>query len=232
MARIINELEYARKRNEILAAAQRLVYTKGYEEMSIQDLLVELQMSKGAFYHYFNSKQSLLEALIDSMETGAEQLLTPIVEDPHLTAMEKLQRFFSDAAQWKANQKAYLYQLLTVWYDDGNAIVRQKVSLEATRRIAPLISKIVQQGIREGSMHTPFPGQAGEILLALLQNVGDAFGRQLLYPDPSEDLDKVREIVNAYNLAGERILGTQPGAIQFIEAEVLNEWLVISNPAK
>ncbi len=42
MARTVKEEEYAVKRKEILDAAQRLVYTKGYEQMSIQDILNEL----------------------------------------------------------------------------------------------------------------------------------------------------------------------------------------------
>ena len=61
MARSVNEKEYAVKRNEILDVAQRFVYTRGYEQMSIQDILDELHISKGAFYHYFDSKQALLE---------------------------------------------------------------------------------------------------------------------------------------------------------------------------
>jgi AcrR family transcriptional regulator len=32
-----------------------LVFTKGFEQMSIQDILDELHISKGAFYHYFDS---------------------------------------------------------------------------------------------------------------------------------------------------------------------------------
>ena len=39
MARIVKEAEYAGKRNEILDAAQRLIYTKGYEQMTVQDIL-------------------------------------------------------------------------------------------------------------------------------------------------------------------------------------------------
>ena len=38
MARTVKEEDYAVKRKEILDVAQRLVYTKGYEQMSIQDI--------------------------------------------------------------------------------------------------------------------------------------------------------------------------------------------------
>ena len=93
MARSVNEKEYALKRNQILDVTQRLVYTKGYEQMAIQDILGELQISKGAFYHYFDSKPALLEALVERMGQEALDLIRPIVEDPNLPALEKLQRF-------------------------------------------------------------------------------------------------------------------------------------------
>src|SRR6476620_9832327 len=127
MARSVNEKEYALKRNQILDVTQRLVYTKGYEQMAIQDILGELRISKGAFYHYFDSKQALLEALIERMQQEAEQLIVPIMQDPHLRTLEKLQRFFDTAARWKTARKTYILGLLRVWYADDNAIVRQKV---------------------------------------------------------------------------------------------------------
>src|SRR5665647_2543286 len=65
MARVIKE--HAVRRGEILDVAQRLVYSKGYEQMTVQDILDGLQISKGAFYHYFGSKPALLEALIERM---------------------------------------------------------------------------------------------------------------------------------------------------------------------
>ena len=100
MARIVNEQGYAARRNAILDVAQRLVYTRGYEQMAIQDVLDELRISKGAFYHYFDSKPALLEALIERMQQEALELLNPIVQDPHLPTLEKLQRFFDTAVQW------------------------------------------------------------------------------------------------------------------------------------
>src|SRR5258706_16081368 len=94
MARAIKEDEYAAKRNQILDMVQRLIYTQGYEQMTIQDVLDGLQMSKGAFYHYFRSKPALLEALVERTVDQIEQVLTPIVQDPHLDALEKLRQFF------------------------------------------------------------------------------------------------------------------------------------------
>ena len=86
MARIVNQEEYEIRRNEILDAAQRVVYTKGYELMSIQDILAEVKISKGAFYHYFGSKQALLEALIQRLVDQIQQVLIPVIQDDQLSA--------------------------------------------------------------------------------------------------------------------------------------------------
>src|ERR1700730_4301624 len=120
MARPIKEQEYRVKRDAILDAARRLVQTKGYEQMTIQDILDDLQISKGAFYHYFDSKQALLEALIARMGEEAEELLLPIVHDPHMSALEKLQRFYPTLARWKTARKTFFLALLQTLYADDN----------------------------------------------------------------------------------------------------------------
>jgi AcrR family transcriptional regulator len=119
MARIVKEDEYAVKRKEILDVTQRLIYTKGYEQMSIQDILDELKISKGAFYHYFDSKLSLLDGVMDRTMEEAELLLLPIVQDPDLPAIEKLRRFFNAGSRWKTERRSFMIDLMRVWYTDS-----------------------------------------------------------------------------------------------------------------
>jgi AcrR family transcriptional regulator len=229
MARTINEKEYAVKRNDILDAAQRRVYTSGYEQMTIQDLLGDLQISKGAFYHYFDSKPALLEALIERMQREADQLLTPIVQDPHLGALEKLQRYIDTGVQWKTARKTFLIELLRVWYTDHNAIVRQKVWSKMSKQSMPLLTSIFDQGIREGVLNISFPDQIGAIFLSLLQSLGDAFAELLLACEPQGDeLQRAERIVAAYADVFERVLGAPAGSVKLIDAETLKKWFVSS----
>ncbi len=166
MARIVKE--HSVRRNEILDVAQRLVYTKGYEQMTIQDILDDLQISKGAFYHYFDSKQALLEALIERMLDQGIQLILPIVQNPHLPALEKLQSYFATIARWRTAQKAFFLSLLRVWYNDDNAIVRQKMrSTIVIKGITSLLTGIIRQGIQEGVFTTSYPDQVGEVIVSL-----------------------------------------------------------------
>ena len=150
--------EFTVRRNEILDVAQRLVYTKGYEQMTIQDVLDGLQISKGAFYHYFRSKQDLLDAMIGHMIEDGENLILPIIQDPDLNALEKLRRYFDTVARWKNAQKTYLMAIMRIWYADDNAIVRQKMTAAAIQHISPLFTQIIRQGMDEGPAGPSLPG--------------------------------------------------------------------------
>ena len=226
MARIVKEPLV--RRNEILDAAQRFMFTRGYEQMTIQDILDELKISKGAFYHYFNSKTELLEALIDRLQTEGEQIIVPILRDPQLNAVEKLQRFFDSAVSWKTARKEYLLALVQVWYRDDNAIVRQKSQTAMLKHVEPLITNLIQQGVQEGLMKTSFPAQIGWIIMALFQDLGDALVEILLSPQPKpEDVQRLDDISLAFTDSIERLLGITPGTLTLVDHEMMKEWVVL-----
>ena len=230
MARTVNKEEYAAKRNEILDAAQRLVYTKGYERMTLQDILAAAQISSGAFYHYFDSKPAVLEAFIERMRREVEQPLLPIIRDPGLSAIDKLQRFFDTLDRLRIAHKADVVSLGRVWYTDDNAIVRQKVDAAVLEQRAPLLAAIVRQGMQEGVFTVAYPDQAGEVILALLQGMGNAHAKQLLaigqQPDELRCIDDIVATHAAYMEAIERVLGAPPNSLYRTDAEAVRVWVV------
>ena len=227
MARIIKEQAYAERRKAILSVARQLVVTRGYEQMTIQDVLDALQISKGAFYHYFDSKQMLLEALIEDMQDGALQVLVPILHDPRLTALVKLQRFFDAASRWKTTQKTFVLALLRVWYTDDNAIVRQKLRLSMLKRIGPLLTEVVQQGVQEGTLTALFPDQLGGVFLSLMLDLSDTLAELFLSLGlEHDDLSHIKLTVAAYTDALERVLGASTGSLYIVDDQTLEEWMV------
>jgi AcrR family transcriptional regulator len=229
IARTVKKEEYAAKRNQILDVAQRLVFTKGYERMTLQDILADLQISSGAFYHYFDSKPAVLEAFIERIRQVAEQLLLPIVHDPHLPALEKFQRFFDTLDRFRIAHKTDVIKLGRVWYTDDNAIVRQKVDEAVVKQRAPLLTEIVRQGIQEGVFTIAYPDQAGEVILSLLQGMGNTHAKLLLSIDrEGDEMRCVEAIVTthaAYMDAIERVLGAPPHSFYRADAKAVNVWV-------
>src|SRR6195256_4568608 len=169
MARTVNATLRTVRREAFLDVAQRLVQTKGYEAMSIQDVLNELEASKGAFYHYFDSKQALLEAVVERFSDGALATLGPVLRDPHLPAVRKLEKVFAGIARWKADQKELVLAIMEVWNSDGNAIVREKLRRLTERVMVPLLSAVVRQGVNEGAFSVDSPDETATVLVSLME---------------------------------------------------------------
>ena len=223
MPRVVKE--YAVRRNEILDTAQRLIYTKGYDRMTIQDILDDLQIAKGLFYYYFDSKQAMLTALTERLMEMSAQVLVPIVNDSDLGALEKLQQFFATIVQWDTEQKTVLLALLPVWYMDENAIVREKMLMAMMQYDAPLLATIIQQGVQEGVMRTVYPDQASDIALLLFQGVKQALAQLLLSAESKRSVRQRSEIIiTAYTDALERILGIPPHTLNLADSSTLKQW--------
>ena len=211
------------RRTEILDTAEHLIVTKGYEQMTIQDVLDRLRLSKGAFYHYFDSKFAVLEAVLLRRQEELRQRLLAIVEESGLPTLSKLGRFFDTLSVWKTAQKALLLPLLTVLYRDDNAVVRYKLRARALTHTTPLLTTIVRQGVTERTIRVAHPEQAGEVILTLVLDLGDACAGVLLTSGP--DLyARLEQLVAAYTEAIGRVLGLPDGSLQIIDALTLAEW--------
>lgn len=225
MARTVKAEVYTVRRDAFVDAAQRLMETEGYEQMSVQDVLDRLEASRGAFYHYFDSKQALLEAVIERMIDTALASVEPLVDDPSLTAVKKLRGVFSGIGRWKTERKALVLSLLEVWLSDNNAIVREKFRRGVTGRMVALLSRIVEQGLHEGAFKVESPVATAQVIVVLLlgfQEIAtDIFigrqARQLSYEDVIKTFD-------SYTEAFERLLGAPHGSIQIVDESVMRAW--------
>ena len=168
MARTLDPEAHSLRRDSFVDAAQRLIQTRGYEELSLQDVIDEIGASKGAFYHYFSSKETLLEAVIERMTDAALEVMTPIVHDPDLHAIAKLQLVFSTLAAWKGERKEFFLELLEVWMSAPNSVVREHFRREVVARMTPLLTTIVRQGAAEGVFTPTSPDGAAAVLVALM----------------------------------------------------------------
>ena len=236
MARTVNVVEQAARRDAILDAAQRLILSNGYERLTIQDILEDLQISKGAFYHYFDSKPAVVEALTERLVDDSERALARIAEDPELGAAEKLQLFFGEIIRRKSARQNLMVAMLPVWYAPDNLAFRMLVDRATAKRLAPLLSVIVHQGVDEHRFATSYPEQAGAIIVALVQALQDAMAQHLLTAvGRSPVAPNVKEMVAAHGAhieAIERYLGVPAGTLYRADARAVKNWIAALRRAK
>jgi AcrR family transcriptional regulator len=206
-------------------AALRRIQTKGYEQMSVQDLLDDLDASKGAFYHYFDSKRSLLLAVVDRMSDAALAPLASVLEDPSVTALQKLEAVFAGAAARSAEQRDLFLAVLETWTSDDNAIVREKVRRATALRLQPVLAPIVREGVEEGLFTVNSPEETAGVIVSLVHGFQERaidlfFGRRA-GTIPFEAVLRA----NAANIAAmERVLGIPQGSMKGLDESALRVW--------
>lgn len=225
MARTLNPTAHAVRREAFVDAAQRLIQTKGYEQMSVQDVLDQVDASRGAFYHYFDSKAALLEAVISQLMDGALGSVGPLLANESASAPAKIQGLFGGIATWKNARQEFLLALLETWLSDDNAIVREKFRRAVIRRMTPLVADVVAQGVAEGAFVTRSPLHTARVFLALVLGANEDASRLFVARKANTvSFEEIKSSLDAYAEGFERILGARPGSIGFVDEATLHLW--------
>jgi AcrR family transcriptional regulator len=225
VARTLDLEKHTVRKEAFVDAAFRLMQTKGYDQMSIQDLLDELGVSRGAFYHYFESKQALLEAVVDRIADQALAAVSPVVDDPQLGAIPKFGRFFGGIAQYKTDRKALMLELIKVWRSDDMAVVRDRLRYTLVERVAPMLARIIKQGTAEEVFDVESPEETAKLLMTLMTGFQDGATELFLARQAGTiSYAEAERTLLSFTRAFERILGAQTGSIPIVDQRTLHEW--------
>jgi AcrR family transcriptional regulator len=124
----------------ILCNAARLFATRGYERSSIGDLVEACELSRGAIYHYFDSKEAILFAMLDSLVRDLLAHLEQAVASGG-APLEKFARvieaFVEHNAQSPEEQIVLLNDLGALKVEEQRQIVQTE------RKIVELVGKVL-----------------------------------------------------------------------------------------
>lgn len=162
--------------NLILDVSVKLFLSKGYDNTSIQDIIDGLGgLSKGAIYHHFKSKESILIAVYERLSSETETTMNEIRDNKHLTGLEKLRQMFMSSL--KNSDHRELIASTPNMLDNPQLLAIQMKS--TIFDVAPnYIEPVIREGIQDGSIQSDYPEELAQLLM-LLSNV---WMNPLIYP--------------------------------------------------
>ncbi|QQK74855.1 TetR/AcrR family transcriptional regulator [Salicibibacter cibarius] len=197
------------RRNEILDVAETLFTTKGYANTTINDILQMVGIAKGTFYYYFRSKEDVMDAVVIRFIDSGTEAAKMIAANANLEAPEKIFQIIMAQNPNASREKRMLEEL----HDVHNAEMHQKSLVETIRRLTPVLTDVVEQGIAEGSFTTPYPKEMVEFLLVA----------QLVFDDgifewqPQELMQKA----TAFTHMIETSLGAKTGSFAYLHERLM-----------
>ena len=213
------------RRQELMAAAQHLFYTRGYENTSVNDIIKAVGVSKGAFYHHFDSKTAVLEAIVAQLMEQAVADLQEIIADETLTAIPKWQKVVQLSNSWKRDKEAEIIQVGRILREDENILLHHKLRTEWLKVSAREVATIIDQGVTEGVFHVEYVPETADVLLTVTSSFNDEVGELIANPEKLDDPTTLAlRKYAAMQSVVERLLGAPTGSMPIIDEETLTAW--------
>ena len=135
--------------DEIIRAAARIFYDKGYEATSLQDIASAVGLLKGSIYYYIETKEDLLYELVSRAQA---LMAATLVEDAATAAAPAPRRLRAFIGRWMA-LSAREREWATVAEREFNRLSRRRLQEVIVRRdtFSAFVKSLIEQGVGEGA---------------------------------------------------------------------------------
>ena len=192
-----------KRKQELLKIAYGMFLEKGYESTSVDEIIEAAGIAKGTYYYYFESKEQTLEEVIDMM-LDAETAKADAIMAADISIPEKLigivSSFRPDVSE------APIRDTLN---SPENLLMHEKINRRLNERIIPIISRLVEEGVKQGIFSCVEILQRVRMIIILSRELFDEEG----YTEA--DIDVFIDVV-------EKILYARPGTMGFIKKIITN----------
>ncbi|MGB2955940.1 MAG: TetR/AcrR family transcriptional regulator, partial [Anaerolineales bacterium] len=176
----------------------------------------------GTFYHYFSSKDDLLDKIVERWSRATLDRVSKLVERQDINALEKLNQFFITIRNYKVENLELMKILMKVMYRDENLIMRHKMLQQSLKWLTPEFVKVIKQGINEGCFNPADEVETAELIFSMFLSLSESTVKLLLEAEKKpENLDKIERRLKVYERSVERILGAPEGSFSVVERWII-----------
>ncbi|MBI3173806.1 MAG: TetR/AcrR family transcriptional regulator [Chloroflexi bacterium] len=165
-------------RTQLINSAIKLFSIQGFNTASVDDICKDAGVSKGAFYHHFESKQALFLALLDvwlnNIDSAIEASREKSAPETFMQITEAFPYIFATAGD-------HLPMFLEFWLKASRDDEIWQASIAPYRRYHKYFTSLIKKGVDEGSFIEMDPELASRMIISmamglLLQSLLDPKG--------------------------------------------------------
>jgi TetR/AcrR family transcriptional regulator, cholesterol catabolism regulator len=205
------------RRAELLDRAAGLFLRHGYDNVSLNDLIADAGVSKGAFYHWFPSKGALIAALAERSAREAFAGVEDAVAGCNGDALARLNAALR--AGFDVNMKTggpeQLAAMVSLLRPD-NAHLYGRILAVEKELYRPLLTRLISAGVRDGTFDTFDPEGVADMIYGLAARTNSNIV-DVLEADGESTRDRAIDALTTrfrlHGLAVDRILGLPDGSI-------------------
>lgn len=189
-----------KRKQELIRIAYRLFVSKGYERTSVDEIIEEAGIAKGTYYYYFESKEQMLEDVIEMMLQAEMAQAAAVLRAP-LSVPEKIVGIIASIRPAQEEQS-----IGDALHRPENILMHNKIRGRMIDLIVPLLSQAAQEGVEQGLFVCDHIPERVRMIMILSSD---------LFDDHHASTPAMADV---FIDTTEKILGAQAGTMGFIRA--------------
>lgn len=187
------------RKEQILNHSFKLFLKKGFDATSISDILQDLNIARGTLYYHFESKEAIMDAIIERFGQQAVESAAQVVVSDNLSVHDKLLGLFAAVQMGKLTGGEVMLDYL---HRPQNSLFHEKSQQMILKKISPLLAQIIREGNLQNVFNNDFPEETAEMAVLIISGFID-----------SNLLETLPQRIEAllYNL--EKMLGAKQGEL-------------------
>ena len=157
-------------RRSIVGAAERVFGRKGYGEATVDDIISEAGISRGAFYHHFSNKKEVFRGLLTEHLEGELDWRKVVL--PTSSLRELIQQVVGFQVEHLVSEHESGALSLEFWSFAGREEWAREAVVSFHRSVREQVATTLRRGQQEGRVRTDIDIRAAAlIILALFEGI-------------------------------------------------------------
>ncbi len=149
------ERERKQRAEQIISAAEKVFFAKGFDNSTMDDVAACAELSKGALYKYFNSKNELCIGIVGKSLAAISEAFEQVMEQGGMSGREMLRTAGLELLKFSRQHPKHYCAMLNYRHHRGgcgSGSSYLRITLEENREINRQIAVMLETGIKDGSL--------------------------------------------------------------------------------
>lgn len=200
---------------DIMKYAEELFVKQGYENTSVNQIVKACGMTKGGFYHHFNSKEEVLEKMLHDHYDSILSAVDKFRYDRNIHWMKRVQMITAAARNLGISRKGFVREYFKIRHDKGNLVLKKRMQDYDRKMYVEVIAPLLQEARDIGDCSFPVKPEIIAIFICKLDiTVTEEINRVFQELSDKAALQKIDDILDGFAFSIEKLLGLNPETVK------------------
>jgi AcrR family transcriptional regulator len=154
MAAVRNARRAPRREAEVMAAATRVFYERGFGTATVQEVADELDINKGSLYYYIRTKEDLLYRIFDQVHDDVEEMLTEVMDADRLDPLQRIELYVRRQIAYSLEH----LERLSVYHQEMDHLTGMRLNevRDRRRRHDYIVTRLIKEAQAAGYVKAEF----------------------------------------------------------------------------